>query len=197
MDAALADATRRSGDWLACHPGCSQCCIGVFAITQLDAARLRDGLIELQESDPRRAARIRERARESVARLSNTFPGDAGSGLLEEGGELADEFENFGTDEPCPALDPAMGTCDLYASRPITCRVFGPPVRSGLQNGLGVCELCFRGADEEEIAACEMHPDPDDLETELVDAFENAAGIHGKTIVAYALCADQADRDAK
>ena len=43
----------------------------------------------------------------------------------------------------------------------MTCRVFGPPVRS--EDGLGVCELCFHGASEKEIAACEMSPDPNDL----------------------------------
>ena len=36
------------------------------------------------------------------------------------------------------------GHCELYESRPMTCRVFGPPVRS--EDGLGVCELCFHGA---------------------------------------------------
>ena len=38
----------------------------------------------------------------------------------------------------------------------MTCRVFGPPVRS--EDGLGVCELCFQGASDKEIAACEMKP---------------------------------------
>ena len=51
-------------------------------------------------------------------------------------------------------------------SRPMTCRVFGPPVRS--EGGLGVCELCFQGASSEEIAACEMIPDPDHLEDDLL-----------------------------
>ena len=41
----------------------------------------------------------------------------------------------------------------------MTCRVFGPPVRS--EGGLGVCELCFQGASEEAVAACEMVPDPE------------------------------------
>jgi len=41
VDAALAEAARRSGPWLLCRPGCAQCCLGEFPITQLDAARLR------------------------------------------------------------------------------------------------------------------------------------------------------------
>jgi hypothetical protein len=40
VDSALAEAARRSGEWLVCRPGCTQCCIGVFPINQLDASRL-------------------------------------------------------------------------------------------------------------------------------------------------------------
>jgi hypothetical protein len=43
VDAALADSARRSGAWLVCHVGCTQCCIGVFAISQSDAVRLQEG----------------------------------------------------------------------------------------------------------------------------------------------------------
>ena len=76
LDAALADTARRSGDWLVCKPGCTQCCVGVFAIHQLDAARLQQGLEELIDSEPERAQSIRERARKSVERLAPGFPGD-------------------------------------------------------------------------------------------------------------------------
>ena len=48
VDSALAEATRRSGRWLVCRPGCTQCCIGAFPINQLDALRLRRGLAELE-----------------------------------------------------------------------------------------------------------------------------------------------------
>ena len=41
VDASLADAARRAGDFLACRIGCTQCCHGAFAINALDAARLR------------------------------------------------------------------------------------------------------------------------------------------------------------
>jgi len=70
VDAALADVTRRSGEWLACRPGCTQCCIGVFSINQLDAVRLRRGLADLTKRAPERAAQVRLRARESIARLA-------------------------------------------------------------------------------------------------------------------------------
>lgn len=185
VDAALADAARRSGKWLACRRGCTQCCIGVFPINQLDARRLREGLTELAKFAPERAGRVRERAREAVSRLARDFPGDPTSGILDESDEAEERFAEFANDEPCPALDQATGLCELYEARPMTCRVFGPPVRS--EDGLGVCELCFQGATDAEIAACEMIPDPDDLESALVDRIEKTTGVGGQTIVAFCL----------
>jgi Fe-S-cluster containining protein len=185
VDSALADAARRSGDWLVCRPGCTQCCIGAFSINQLDAERLRRGLADLAKSQPERAEKVRLRARESVARLTPEFPGDAISGVLDESEEAALRFADFANDEPCPALDPLTGNCELYESRPMTCRVFGPPVQS--EDGLGVCELCFHGASEKEIAACEMKPDPDDLESRLLKELEENTGPRGNTVIAFCL----------
>lgn len=192
VDAALADVARRSGEWLACRPGCTQCCVGVFAINQLDAVRLQQGLARLEETDPQRARRIRERARESVERLSAEFPGNAKTGVLDaevfdEGSEAEERFAEFGNDEPCPVLDPETGLCDLYDARPMTCRTFGPPVRSEVRSegGLGVCELCFHGATDEQIAACAMAVDADDLESKLLAKLEKTRGPRGRTIVAY------------
>jgi Fe-S-cluster containining protein len=183
VDAATADATRRAGAWLKCAPGCTQCCIGVFAISQLDAARLRQGLQALQETDPARALAVTQRSQQAVRRLSEQFPGDPQTGILDPG--QAEQFEDFANDEPCPALDPATGLCDLYAARPMTCRVFGPPLRT--DQGLGVCELCFVGATTEEIAAAELHLDWEALETVLNADAEVQNGLTGETIVAWAL----------
>lgn len=185
VDAALADAGRRSGEWLVCHRGCTQCCIGAFAIHQLDAARLQRGLAKLESHAPARAAAIRQRAREAAARLSNTFPGDPVTGILDESEEAGERFADFANDEPCPVLDPQTGSCELYDDRPMTCRVFGPPVRS--EGGLGVCELCYHGATEEEIAACEMIPDPDDLESRLLKTVEKNTSRSGNTMIAFCL----------
>jgi Fe-S-cluster containining protein len=182
VDAAFAEAAGKSGDWLLCKPGCTQCCHGVFEITMLDAVRLQDGLAKLREEDPARAARVTERAQKAATELAAEFPGDAQTGIL-SGDD--DAFEAFANEEPCPALDPETGTCDLYAARPITCRVFGPPVKS--EGGLGVCELCYHGATTGEIASCEMVPDPDDLESRLVCDVEEKVGREGCTIVAFAL----------
>jgi Fe-S-cluster containining protein len=184
-DLALADTARRSGAWLVCKPGCTQCCVGVFAIHQLDAARLQDGLQDLLASEPARGQSVRGRALQSVQRLIHEFPGNPETGILDPSEEAEAQFEDFANDEPCPALDPATGLCDLYSSRPMTCRVFGPPLRS--EQGLGVCELCYHGATEEQIEACEMTVDPEGVEAKLLEEFELSSGRHGRTLVAFAL----------
>ncbi len=176
VDTALADATRRAqtpvggawlGSWLACRPGCTPCCHGVFRISRLDAERLRAGLRALEQADPPRAEAIRNRAAARVAELRPFFPGDAQTGQLDsEDDSVWDEFADLEqADAPCPVLDPATGRCELYASRPLTCRVFGPPVRNDA--GIGVCELCYVGAPEADILAGEMHLEHQALEAEL------------------------------
>ena len=154
VDAAMAEAARLSGAWVVCEPGCADCCLGPFPITQLDAWRLRQGLAQLERRDPERAARVRRRSRESVARMAD-FPGDLTTGILDEDEEAEERFAALPDEEYCPALDPDALTCDLYEARPITCRIFGPAVRSG-GDVLGVCELNYQGATDEQIAALKM-----------------------------------------
>jgi Fe-S-cluster containining protein len=88
-------------------------------------------------------------------------------------------------DELCPALDPATGTCDLYAARPITCRKFGPAVRFGAES-LAVCELCYHGASDAQITECGVVVDPGDLEADLLRQLESS-GQTGETVVAFAV----------
>jgi Fe-S-cluster containining protein len=187
VNAALADSARRSGKWLACKPGCSQCCVGVFAINPLDALRLRKGMAELDRVDPERAERIRGRARTVVERLSPTFPGDPATGMVDQSEEMYDRWNAFANDEPCPALHAENGTCEIYEFRPVICRTFGPPVMDEEENDFVVCELCFDGATDEETAACEMRPDPDKLEAELLKELKESTGAEGETIVAFVL----------
>jgi Fe-S-cluster containining protein len=178
VDAAMAEAVRKSGAWIVCRPGCMECCIGPFPITMLDAARLRNGLGELERADPERAFRVRLRAADYIANLSD-YPGDAITGVLAMDADAEERFAGLAEELPCPALDPVAGTCDLYDARPITCRLFGPAVNSGGE-AVGVCELCYRGATADEIASCSVQVDPA-LERELV------AGDSRETIVAFAL----------
>ena len=190
VDAALADATSRGKAWLACRPGCTPCCHGVFRISPLDAERLQAGLAGLELADPARAGGVSQRARAAVRSLASFFPGDAVTGLLAAGEESGwEEFADLPVaDEACPVLDPETGRCDLYASRPLTCRIFGPPVAS--DGGLGVCELCYVGATESELLAGEMHLSHHALEAELDAELESAPGCVGETIIAWALAGE-------
>ena len=182
IDAASADAAHRSGPWLNCRLGCTQCCIGIFSISQLDAARLREGLAALETSAPETAAAIRRRAAESVQRLTPGFPGNLATGQLDESDPAYEEFAN---DEPCPALDPVTGACNLYEFRPVTCRVFGLPIRS--EEGVAVCELNFVNATGPEILGAELDIVWSSLETAANAEVEAVSGRTGTTTVAWAL----------
>ncbi|MFZ0934335.1 MAG: YkgJ family cysteine cluster protein, partial [Bryobacteraceae bacterium] len=59
VDAALAEAASKAGAWLKCRPGCYECCLGAFEISELDAQRLRRGLADLERRDAARATRVR------------------------------------------------------------------------------------------------------------------------------------------
>lgn len=185
MDAAFADAAARAGKWLVCKAGCTQCCHGAFSINALDAERLQHGMKALHQSAPLLAEDVARRARGWVAEYGTAFPGDLETGLLGESEEERERFEEFANDAACPALDRMKGLCDVYAWRPMTCRVFGPPVCSADDEGnagLGHCELCFVGAMPEEVAACEMRV-PHEAEAALLDEL----GAQSETIVALAL----------
>jgi Fe-S-cluster containining protein len=183
MDAALAEAARRAGKWLVCKLGCTQCCHGAFAIGPLDALRLRDGMVALRSAEPMLAAEIERRAQAWITEHGLDFPGNTETGLLGESDEQRERFEEFANEAACPVLDPATGRCDLYAWRPMTCRVFGP-IRMDAGEGVALahCELCFAGAAEAEVAACEM-PIPHELEASLLGKI----GQSGETVVAFAL----------
>ena len=202
VDAALADAALRSGPHLVCHPGCTQCCYGAFAINPLDALRLRTAFSEMSIQNPAQAAAIAERARQYLAEFGPDFPGNRETGILGATAEDEAAFEDFANEAPCPALNLETGLCEVYSARPMTCRIFGPPVRmnseeaadipltgtpmnedSGGSEGLAVCELCFTEATPEEIAAAEMTI-PWAEEQNLLDQMPPASG---STIVAYCL----------
>jgi Fe-S-cluster containining protein len=203
---ALADAALRAGDHLACRPGCTQCCHGAFAINPLDALRLRTAMAAMAESHPAQANAIAERARQYLAEFGRDFPGDPVTGILGISPEEESAFEDYANVAPCPALNPESGLCEVYAARPMTCRVFGPPVRmsppltgeepantdAGQEDGFAVCELCFTNATPEEIAAAEMnvpHAEEQSLliQIDQLHEIDQMHGGLGNTIVAYCL----------
>lgn len=185
IDRTLLDAGQRAGAHLACRIGCTECCIGPFPITQLDALRLRAGLTELQRADPARAEGIVLRARAAVDLMRAQFPGDPATGIFGEDEEAEEAFCSAFADVRCPALDPATGRCELYTARPISCRTYGPPVKVG-DEALPPCRLCFTQAAPAEIEGARVEIDPDDREGALLRDLE-ARGRSGETTVAHAL----------
>ena len=187
VDAALADATLRArtadgGSWLACRPGCTPCCHGVFRISALDAARLRAALQTLAHTDSPRAEAIQHRALQLVRDLQTSFPGDPSTGSLHPEDPRWDRFADLpAADAPCPVLDPETGRCELYSGRPLTCRIFGPPVTN--ETGLGICELCYVGATETQILHGEMYLQHHALEAELDRALPPAETVIAWTVL--------------
>src|SRR4051812_33637733 len=123
VNAALVEATRTAGPWLACKSGRMQCCYGAFAINALDAARLKLGMRALQVEDPRKAEALERRAQAWIAEHGPEFPGDLESGTLGTSEEEQARFQEFADEAACPALDPETGHCNIYEWRPMTCRV--------------------------------------------------------------------------
>lgn len=184
MSDSFAEAAGRSGEHLLCKPGCSQCCHGAFVLSPLDALRLRTGMETLRATNRDLAREIEHRASMWMVEHEAGFPGDFQTGILGDSPEDRERFENFADEAPCPALDTETGRCDVYAWRPMTCRLFGPPVRMGDGQALAHCELCFKGASEAEVAACEMEV-PFELEAELLAEIPSK----NETVVAFALLA--------
>jgi len=187
VDGTLAAGARRAGPRLACRVGCTECCIGPFPITWLDARRLAEGLAGLARIAPERAAAVRDRARESRRKLRRGFPGDPATGRLNEDEHARDRFFERHGSEPCPALDPQSGACELYAARPLSCRSYGPPVRIASED-LPPCRLCFVGSSAREVERCRVEIDRENLEDRLLRRLLRSGEPAGaETVVAFAL----------
>jgi Fe-S-cluster containining protein len=207
VDAAFADSALRSGEHLLCRAGCTQCCHGAFAINPLDALRLRTGMEALSAAQPELAAAVEQRAIAYLKEYGPAYPGNPLTGVLGDSEENQAAFEDFANDAACPALNPKSGLCDVYDARPMTCRIFGPPVRAASEmedafevgDAFAVCELCFTEATTEEIAFAEMrlsHVEEAHMLEALADAHASPASamdsttdqyFTGDTIVAFCL----------
>jgi Fe-S-cluster containining protein len=123
IDDWFAGCVARSGEQIACRQGCCGCCRGLFEISLLDAALLQTGFAEL-------AAPVKEQvltgARSRVAVLQQRWPEFQPPYILNH---LPDDgWQNMPEDDltPCPLLG-KDGSCLVYESRPMTCRLHGLP----------------------------------------------------------------------
>ena len=108
-----------------CRRGCRACCLGLFDVTPLDAALLRQGLAALPAEAQ---AGIRGRAADVLATVVAAEPRLAGRADLAGLADPAiDALCDAVGDIPCPVLGPD-GACLLYAHRPRVCRLNGIPI---------------------------------------------------------------------
>jgi Fe-S-cluster containining protein len=151
---------------------------------------------KLRQDQPELAASLEARARLYMDTYAATFPGDRTTGILGVGEAEQEAFQDFANEAPCPALNPNSGLCDIYSARPMTCRVFGPPIRTENEDSeeaeaFAICELCFTTATPEEIASSEMRiPHAEEQRIENLLNPENANDGNqpaSETIVAYCL----------
>ncbi|MCS7181909.1 MAG: YkgJ family cysteine cluster protein [Thermoanaerobaculum sp.] len=181
-DEAWAWGAARAGSWLTCCLGCTDCCIGLFEISGADAWRLRKALSLLVQQHPDQAQQVWARARAQWAMVRSSFPGDLQSGALAGDEAARQEFFARFAQLPCPLLEPSTGGCSLYQARPLACRSYGLPARLGASE-LPPCPRNFRNAPSEVVAASTVAFDPDDVESQLLQAL----GWPPDTIVAAAL----------
>jgi Fe-S-cluster containining protein len=188
-DRAWADAESRTapGD-LACRAGCFGCCVGLFEISLPEAALVRTGFERLA-AEAREDAR--KRAQRLVAETASSFPGDAGSGLLdpERTEEADDAYFEVVADRACPMLELPSGRCRIYEERPMTCRTYG---FAWAKEGAVIhpsCGLNLPGADPDRQLASAIHLDQldnaEDVDLELASGLGLAAGR--ETTVAHAI----------
>ena len=120
-----------------CRAGCSQCCIGVFPITRLDAGMLEQGLASLP-ADIRSS--IEDRARGQISGLEAAYPQLKASRWLDRrpDAEIDGMVSDFGQ-QRCPALG-EDGLCLLYEYRPLACRSMGIPTETDA-TVRGACEV--------------------------------------------------------
>lgn len=184
VDSLADQAAGAAGPHLTCHRGCTPCCFGPFAITQLDAWRLRQGLAALEATDPARAAALHRRAHLAASEQVDAFPPARVGTFADEAEEL--RFYAAFAEAPCPVLDPDSGACLLYRWRPVVCRTHGPPLRER-DGDVAHCPLCFTTATPAQIEAARTTVDVDDIERPLVERVEQETGQRGMTSVTFAL----------
>jgi Fe-S-cluster containining protein len=125
VDAWFQSCSSKYPDQIVCHNGCSSCCRGLFDITLLDAAYLKRGVDQLDESVRSKAVRA---ANQRLNSLSAQFPAFVEPWLLNTISEA--EWDILMPEEdqtPCLLLS-ETGQCLVYEHRPMTCRLNGIPL---------------------------------------------------------------------
>lgn len=154
IDSWFNSSIRSFPEHISCSGGCSGCCRGLFDITILDAAMLRQGFAGL----PMEAKKsVLTKAEHRLEKLQLAWPDLSPPFMLNYRPE--EEWEELMPDSdetPCVLLD-EEGRCMVYDHRPMTCRLHGVPLidTSGeimhdewcTENFTSVDPLALRGLD--------------------------------------------------
>ncbi len=126
-DALFGRVRQEYGPCVRCQEGCSDCCHALFDLTLVEALYIKAKFDEQCEGKPREE--LIERANEAdrqIYRLKRQAFKEHEQGRPED--QILEEMATQRV--RCPALN-AQDRCDIYAFRPITCRIYGIPTVIG------------------------------------------------------------------
>lgn len=125
LDRWFDDAVTRHPGVIPCRAGCTACCHGPFDISAADTLLLREALAELP---PEAREEVRVAAARVLARIRAQAPEwQPPYDLADLGDDRFDGISESLASLPCPLLD-EQGSCRVYASRPLVCRLIGLPM---------------------------------------------------------------------
>lgn len=114
-------------DLVLCEPGCTDCCYALFDLTLVEAMYLNSRFNELFAGESREA--LLEKANRTDRQLYKLKR--AAYEATKEGKDETTVVEDMARERiECPLLN-TDSRCDLYAYRPIACRVYGVPMAIG------------------------------------------------------------------
>ena len=110
-------------DEVKCKQGCADCCYALFDLTLIEALYIKHNFDKCFEGLEReKRVEIANKIDRELYKLKRKAFKD-----LEAGKEEADILRDMAEVKvKCPLLN-NQNTCDLYAHRPITCRIYGIP----------------------------------------------------------------------
>ena len=115
-------------DCVSCKIYCSDCCYAVFDVTLIEAAYINH---HFGRSLPRKERREILRRAEKADRRFYQIKRKLQKMYVKEGKSSEEVLSHLAEERaPCPLLNDEK-LCDLYSSRPITCRVYGIPTSIG------------------------------------------------------------------
>ncbi|HWA16339.1 MAG TPA: YkgJ family cysteine cluster protein [Gemmatimonadales bacterium] len=125
LDRWFHDVSERRPGVIPCRAGCTACCHGPFDISLADVRLLEEGLTRLA---PQVRDQVRARSRALLERMRALAPEwSAPYDVRDLDEERFDRMTEALAEVPCPLLDDA-GACQVYAHRPMVCRLIGLPM---------------------------------------------------------------------